>query len=134
MKWVVFSMLVSVGLAFADDPEPQSASKPRELEIKGIRIDSRPARDLKPTKITSTAELEKAITDKEVREKIAKQVDFKKEYLLLFAWAGSGRDKLSFEVKDSEVVFTRTMGLTRDLRSHVKLFAIPEKLSHKMQK
>jgi hypothetical protein len=63
-------------------------------------------------------------------------VDLKKEYLLLFAWGGSGQDMLSFSVsKDGkQVTFTRHPGATDDFNLHVKLYAIPAKAKYKIGK
>ena len=67
------------------------------------------------------------ITDR-TSEAIQKQVDFNKEQLLLFKWSGSGRDKLELRVEEEKagavVVFKLTPGLTRDLRPHVRLYAV----------
>ncbi len=50
--------------------------------------------------------------------------------MLVFAWAGSGGDKVALtdETKDGKTVLTvtYTRGLTRDLRQHVKLFMVPK--------
>ena len=49
---------------------------------------------------------------------------------MFFAWAGSGRDKIDFKVekgkKGPEVVFTYERGLTKDLRRHYHLYAVPK--------
>jgi acetyl esterase/lipase len=58
---------------------------------------------------------------------LAKQVDFERQIVLLFAWQGSGQDRLEFAVAESapeQVVFSYKAGRTRDLREHVKLFAL----------
>jgi hypothetical protein len=66
--------------------------------------------------------------DMEFLAKIAKQVDFQKQQLLYFRWAGSGQDTIKPVVKMAPkgalVVFEYTPGLTRDLRQHAKLFVI----------
>lgn len=59
-----------------------------------------------------------------------RSIDFEKEKLLVFAWAGSGRDKVSVtdETKDGKTLLkiNYTPGLTRDLRQHAKLFVVPK--------
>lgn len=80
----------------------------------------------KPAEIKS-AEDALAVLSKEDAEKLAKQVDFKQQVVLLFAWRGSGRDKLNYAVLESfpeQIVFSRERGLTKDLRQHVKIFAL----------
>jgi hypothetical protein len=138
MRLLLFFLLVAAGLAVAaDNPEPKDRDplKPREITVKGLTGGKGSIN--KPDRIASKEDLAKAVTDKEVRAAIAKQVDFKKEYLLLFRWSGSGGDKLQVAVekeKKGEVaVFTRKRGLTRDLRRHVRLFAVPAKMEYKVK-
>lgn len=89
---------------------------------------------LKPTVITSTEELEKAISDADTRAAIAKQIDFKQSKLLWFHWRGSGGDSLTAKAHPDDrkehttVTFTLHRGRTRDLRHHHKLYAIPTTL------
>jgi len=54
----------------------------------------------------------------------------------LFAWGGSGGDKLAHKMSDDGkmVNFTFTPGLTRDFRPHVRLFAIPKDAAFKVGK
>jgi hypothetical protein len=81
-----------------------------------------------PKKITSEDELAIAIDAKEWQERIAKQVDFSKEYLLLFMWRGSGQDKLSSKVAEEKkkpvVIFEFSPGVTQDCHFHASLFAV----------
>lgn len=114
------------------DPKDLKAPKAREITVKGLPT-SRDGQVAKPTKITDDAELKKAIPDDDARKEIAKQVNLKKEYLLLFQWSGSGQDKLTFETaKDGEVAFTHQRGLTRDFRMHARLFALPKGAKYKV--
>ncbi|QDU30076.1 hypothetical protein ETAA8_51950 [Anatilimnocola aggregata] len=56
-----------------------------------------------------------------------KQVDFEKEFVLVFAWKGSGQDKLSYAVAESfpeQIFFTLTPGRTRDFRSHTQIYVL----------
>ena len=51
-----------------------------------------------------------------------------KEAVLIFAWQGSGGDRITFEVGESNpprADFTLHRGRTRDLVPHAKVFAIP---------
>jgi hypothetical protein len=65
------------------------------------------------------------------------KVDFTKEYLLLFQWSGSGGDRISSktEMQDgkSNVTFTYTAGLTKDLKQHTALFGMPAGSTYKVQ-
>lgn len=65
--------------------------------------------------------------DKDALAALNKSVDFKKQIVLIFAWKGSGGDKLDYTVAESfpeQITFSRTPGLTRDLREHVHVFAL----------
>lgn len=58
---------------------------------------------------------------------LVKQVDFEQQVVLVFAWRGSGQDRLSFEVAESypeQVFFRYKPGRTRDLRPHLYVFAL----------
>ena len=70
------------------------------------------------------AELEQLVTDEPTRDAIAKIVDFDKDYMLIFAWSGSGGDKLAAADEKGEAVFTVTRGRTKDLRQHLRVFAV----------
>jgi hypothetical protein len=137
MRWIVLAVSMCAAYPFPDpEPPDPAAAKPRELNVTGLTISPKEVARPKAEKITSAKDLEEAVADKAAREKIAKQVNFAKEYLLLFRWAGSGGDKLAFELKKEDgredAVFQLKPGLTRDYRRHVKLFAIPVKVGHKI--
>lgn len=58
---------------------------------------------------------------------LKKQVDFKQQIVLVFAWRGSGQDRLAYSVAESypeQVFFTFRPGRTRDLRPHVHVYAV----------
>jgi Membrane-bound lysozyme-inhibitor of c-type lysozyme len=58
---------------------------------------------------------------------LGSQVDFEKQFLLVFAWQGSGGDRLSYTVAESfpeQIFFSMKRGLTRDLRPHVHVYAL----------
>jgi len=55
------------------------------------------------------------------------KVDFAQQKLLIFAWRGSGRDRLSYAVAESypeQVFFTLRRGRTKDMRPHLHLYAL----------
>jgi hypothetical protein len=107
----------------------------REIDVKGLKLPIARDGDVnKPTTITSAEELAKAVPDEEAQAKIKKEVDFGKQKILLFSWAGSGGDKLSFATVEgkNEIVFTIKRGLTRDLRPHVHLFVLPKDAAWKV--
>ncbi len=59
--------------------------------------------------------------------KLTKQVDFGKQVVVIFVWRGSGQDRIDAVVAESypeQVFFTYKPGRTRDLREHVRAFAL----------
>src|SRR5215475_12790766 len=91
---LVLAVLIPAALvAGDDDPEPRpKAVKPREIVVAGLpggrgSVES-------PTSIPSEKHLAELVPDKDVRAAILKQVDFRKEKLLLFSWSG-GDDRLT---------------------------------------
>jgi hypothetical protein len=64
---------------------------------------------------------------KDALEAIARKVDFKKQIVLVFAWQGSGGDKLEYRILESfpeQIPFSLRPGVTDDIRSHSRVFAL----------
>jgi hypothetical protein len=121
--------LAAVGSAAVD--QPAKADAVRELDTKGLKLTGMDKGTVKmPTKITSAEELAKTVTDKDAQKAIAKQVDFGKEYLLYFAWQGSGGDQITFKATQektaTKVVFSHKTGMTFDLRPHAHMYVLPK--------
>ncbi|MFQ3593539.1 MAG: hypothetical protein SNJ82_10205 [Gemmataceae bacterium] len=131
MLGVVCLSLMTLGAA---EPEP-ATTKPREIALSGSWSAPEDAK-FSPIVIRTKAQLEKAIDNKAVRAEILKAVNWDQDYLVIFAWSGSGGDQVRFEVtksdKGSEVVFRRRLGLTDDLREHRKVFALPKMMKHRL--
>ena len=69
-------------------------------------------------------------------DKLKIQVDFEKQFVLLFAWRGSGQDRLSYVVAESypeQVMFQYTPGRTKDLRPHVYLYALRSQVTWRVR-
>jgi hypothetical protein len=136
MRRSLLVVLLLTPAVLADKTEPADPNAPKAREITGVTLTpaGKPGFKARTEKITNQKDLEKVFAADAAKE-IAKKVDFKKEYLVAFFWGGSGGDRLSFEVKKGEggdvVVFTKKRGLTRDLRMHRKLFAIPARAKYK---
>ena len=84
------------------------------------------AKRKKPIVLKSEDDAAKYFGDAELA-KLKKAVDFKKQFVLVFAWRGSGQDKLNTAVLESfpeQIVFSIRPGRTRDLRPHVHVFAL----------
>ena len=81
----------------------------------------------KPMEISSTNELEKAFGEENAKE-LSKQIDFEKQKMLVFRWAGSGQDELFASVEGEEegqeLVFGYRGGMTRDLRQHARYYIV----------
>jgi hypothetical protein len=109
------------------EPERKAKTvKPREIVAKGLVV--APGSPNAPTSISSEKHLAKLVTNKEARDAILKQVDFRKEKLLLFSWSGSVGDRLKpLSSKAAEANSEFTIGGVESERYHVKLFAVPGK-------
>ena len=124
------ALLALVAPAPADDKKEEKKVKEAIVEIavdKADKIETKGGKATAPTAVTSDKELEKAIPDEDTRKRIAKLVDFKEQVLLVFAWEGSGQDKIEYVVLESfpeQIRFSYKPGATDDLRRHVKLFAL----------
>lgn len=61
-------------------------------------------------------------------EAISGRIDWERQLLVFFQWAGSGQDRLAHAVEAENdkraIVFTFTPGRTRDLRPHAQLYAL----------
>lgn len=122
---LVLALVAAPALA-ADDK-----SVVKELSTKELKVaPARGGKATQPIEIKTADELSKNAVLKNAADDVKKLVDFEKEKLLVFAWAGSGQDKVAVtaETKDGKTVLAveYTRGLTRDLRQHVKLFAVPK--------
>jgi hypothetical protein len=133
MRTAALALFLAAPLLLADeaDPKDPKAPKAREITVKGLPTER--GRLGKPEKMTTEAEMKKVVLDESAQKEISKQVNFKKEYLLLFRWAGSGGDRVTFTTdKNGDVTFAFKRGLTRDLRMHSKLFAVPKDNKYKL--
>lgn len=132
MRLVVLGMalaLLNTTLMAEDSP------KVRELDTKNLKfVPPRGGKATDPAVIASKEDLAKSPVVGAAAAAIAKQVDFAKENVVVFAWAGSGQDKVAppSEVKEKTATFTYTRGFTRDLRQHVKVFAVPKEAEVKV--
>jgi hypothetical protein len=118
-------------VAFPADPEPTDPKvKPREIVVGKAA----PAeRAMKTAKITSADDFAKQF-GKDAADELAKLVNFKAEYVVVFAWSGSGGDKMEMTTDGKKATFTRKFGLTRDLRQHLKVFALPKDFTYETEK
>ena len=121
------SILLSLCLATTATAAQADLIPAKELE--GIRAKESVfavASRNKPIVLKSTRDGEKYF-GKEALVKLSKAVDFQEEKVLVFAWRGSGGDRLTLAKpggNPGQVQFIYRPGRTRDLRPHVKVFVI----------
>ncbi|MBI3823601.1 MAG: hypothetical protein HY289_13105 [Planctomycetes bacterium] len=80
----------------------------------------------KPIVIHSQDEAAK-LFDKAALATITKKVDFKKQIVLVFAWDGSGDDKLEYKILESrpeQVSFSLQPGASKNDVPHSRVFAL----------
>ncbi len=79
-----------------------------------------------PLTLNSKSEASKYFAEPQFKL-LLKKVDFQKQTLLVFAWRGSGQDKMTYTIAESfpeQITFKILPGRTRDLRPHQKIYAI----------
>ena len=110
---------MTAGVASAQEPIESITVKPENSVFKNSNFN-------KPVVVKSKEEAAKHF-GKEAVASLVKAVDFKKQFVLVFAWRGSGGDQLNYTVAESfpeQITFSRQFGRTRDLRAHAKVFAL----------
>ena len=109
----------------------------RALDLKGVAL-KHDGNEPKPAEIKSAEELAKAgvFADAAGRDALKKQIDFAKEKLVVFAWSGSGGDKLtpSLAADGKKVAFAYKAGLTDDIQRHGHAFAVPKDATVEVKK
>ena len=55
------------------------------------------------------------------------EVNFDSEQVVIFAWNGSGQDKIEYEKMEDVYHFVYKRGQTKDLQQHIKIVSIPKK-------
>jgi hypothetical protein len=111
--------------AFALGAEDKAKAPYAEVTVEKIEI--KPGAFNAPTVVADAEGLAKLVPDEVARAVIAKQIDFKTHKLVIFVWQGSGQDGIDVAVLESspeQLVFTKKPGRTRDLRTHIKAYAV----------
>jgi len=127
--------LTAFGQTITTAPVRPEAPKPPPKKVEAREIDlvehkvefNKESKLTVPLKLTSAGDLKLSPLET-LGSKL--KVDFKTEYVLLFQWEGSGKDKLTSATettKDGKTVFTFTLkaGQTDDMRGHSKAFILP---------
>ena len=121
------AFLFSAFAAFAIGAEDKDKAKKPYFEVSVEKVKFEPGKFDSPVEVSTYEELEKAVPDEAAREAIVKSVDCKAYKLVIFSWQGSGQDKIEVLVKESfpeQLVFQRVPGRTKDLRTHLKVYAV----------
>ena len=97
------------------------------LELKSLLTTESQENVLSPFAANSKVEAVKLLGLQQA-EDIEKQMSFKTHRVLLFMWAGSGQDRLDFDLVNGKAIFRYVPGRTRDYRKHQKAFAVNKAL------
>ena len=132
----ILAAMFTCSVMLAEDKKDEKKDvKPavKEIATKDLKLKfPEKGKATEPTTIKSEEELAKDPVVGSAADALKKQIDFEKQNLLVFAWAGSGGDKLTASIgaedKKSIVYVEYIRGLTRDLRQHIHLFAVPKDL------
>jgi hypothetical protein len=130
----ILAVLFVGSLAAAADEKPAV----KELSAKDLKLNfPRGGKATAPATVASAEDLAKNDVVKDAADDIKKQVDFAKEKLVVFAWGGSGQDKLAADLKTADkkttALFSYTRGLTRDFRMHTHLYVVPKDAEVKVE-
>jgi hypothetical protein len=115
----LFALYFSAGCCFGQEPIVEIKVTPEKSAFKNSAWS-------KPIVIKSQDEAARHF-GKDALETIASKIDFKKQIVLVFAWQGSGGDKLGYKILESfpeQIPFSLRPGVTDDLRSHSRVFAL----------
>lgn len=125
--FAVMAILITSSISLAQGNKPAA----RELPIKDLPLAFPPkaGKPTVPTVISNPEDLAKNEVVGMAADALKKQIDFAREKLLVFAWAGSGQDKLSVGIRMVDgkptLAIQFVTGKTFDLREHLKLYVVP---------
>lgn len=131
-------LLPILGLAVCHSAEKEAQLSPGIKRVSNVTPQPnafKAATRLKPIVLRNEKDAAKYFSKKEL-EKLKKQCDFTKRHLLVFAWKGSGQDRLTYNVAESfpeQIHFIFKPGRTRDLRSHVSIFSLRNKVTFRVK-
>lgn len=128
IAWLV--VLALFGIALAQDKPKVGKVMPITLD-KADKIDVKSGEWDKPYPVTADDDLKKFISDAPTRKKVLDAVDFKTHVLLVFAWQGSGGDRIAAAIAEDapeNVRFILKAGATDDVRQNIQLFAVPKEM------
>ena len=112
-------LLATAGTTSAQEPIVGISAKPNESIFKDSAWN-------RPLVIKPREDAAKHF-GKDAIEVLMKKVDFEKQIVLVFAWEGSGGDRLKYVVAESfpeQIFFSMQQGMTFDLRQHALVYAL----------
>lgn len=122
---MVAVLLLTAGVSAA---EPDAKVPPIQ-KIEGVQPKQNifEAARLKEPLVIRRVEEARAHFDDANLKALADKVDFAQQIVLVFAWRGSGQDRLDSLVAESypeQITFRLTPGRTKDLRPHIEIYAL----------
>lgn len=115
---IALILFTSAGLA--DDPIKEIVdAKPNAAIFRNATLN-------RPLVLRSKSDAGKHFVNNQL-EKLQQHVNFEKQIVLVFAWRGSGQDKLTYEIAESfpeQIFFRSRPGRTRDLRPHIHVYVL----------
>ena len=132
---VALASLSSAAFLAAAEPDPVIAAV---TEIEKVSADPARFKDAEgsQTVILKSEEEAKKYFGGDALTKLTSKVDFSKQFVLIFAWKGSGQDRMNVTIQESypeKALFKREPGRTRDLRQHVRIYALRSNVKWKVQ-
>ncbi len=124
--WTSLACLLLLTLTASAEPAASIQPIQKVAGVQPNRAVFKDAGRKKPLVLKSKEELAKYFGEEQVA-KITAKVDLKSQIVLVFAWRGSGGDRLNYDVAESfpeQISFRIKPGRTRDLRPHVHVFAL----------
>ena len=121
-------ILIGFGVLISSQVLASGDKLVQPLELKSLLTTKSQENVLSPFAANSKVEAVKLLGLQQA-EDIEEQMSFKTHRVLLFMWAGSGQDRLDFDLGDGNATFRYVPGRTRDYRKHQKAFAVNKALT-----
>ncbi|XAM00310.1 hypothetical protein OT109_02760 [Phycisphaeraceae bacterium D3-23] len=124
----LLGLLILPASSQAGDDEGDSAAIVRQLDVSPGRDIFDSASRAEPLEIASAADAA-AHFDADALAALNDAVDWETEHVMVFAWRGSGQDRMTAQVdadNPDTVRFVYTPGRTRDLRPHVYVYVVKQ--------
>ena len=124
----ILTLMFATSVSYAETSTAEGMLPPIQ-DITDIKVNEERWKVAKrgvPLTFHSKSEVTKYFAEPQLKL-LLKKVDFQKQILLVFAWRGSGQDKMTYTIAESspeQIAFKILPGRTRDLRPHLNIYAI----------